>query len=77
MNAYYNLIMKLQGKMQDPRFAEKFNHIVQEFNTIPGVQEEVMRIVQIQDEKKRDKAISKLPDRVKRLVKELNSILND
>ena len=73
----YNLIMKLQAKMQDPRFAERFNRIVSEFNSIPGVQQEVMRIAQIQDEKQREKAISKLPDRVKRLVREVNSLLNE
>lgn len=73
----YNLIMKLQAKMQDPRFAERFNRIVSEFNSIPGVQQEVMRIAQIDDEKKREKAISKLPDRVKKIVRELNSLLNE
>lgn len=76
MNAY-NLIMKLQGRMQDPVFAERFNKIVSEFNSIPGVQQEVMRISQIEDEKKREKAISKLPDRAKKLVRELNSLLNE
>lgn len=73
----YNLIMKLQAKMQDPRFAERFNRIVAEFNSIPGVQQEVMRIAQIDDEKKREKAIAKLPDRVKKIVRELNSLLNE
>lgn len=73
----YNLIMKLQAKMQDPRFAERFNRIVSEFNSIPGVQQEVMRIAQIQDEKQREKAISKLPDRVKKLVREVSSLLNE
>ena len=73
----YNLIMKLQGKMQDPNFAARFNKLVGEFNSIPGMQEEVMRIAQIEDEKKREKALSKLPDRVKRLVRELNSLLNE
>ena len=73
----YNLIMRLQAKMQDPRFSERFNRIVSEFNSIPGVQQEVMRIVQINDEKKREKAISRLPERVKQLVREVNSLLND
>ncbi|MGG7145087.1 hypothetical protein ACQPVP_16715 [Clostridium nigeriense] len=73
----YNLIMRLQAKMQDPRFSERFNRIVSEFNSIPGVQQEVMRIVQIEDERKREKAISRLPDRVKRLVMEVNSLLNE
>ncbi|MGG7056893.1 hypothetical protein ACQPUY_04275 [Clostridium nigeriense] len=73
----YNLIMRLQAKMQDPRFSERFNRIVSEFNSIPGVQQEVMRIVQIEDERKREKAISRLPDRVKKLVREVNSLLNE
>ena len=73
----YNLIMRLQAKMQDPRFSERFHRIVSEFNSIPGVQQEVMRIVQINDEKKREKAISRLPDRVKQLVREVNSLLNE
>lgn len=73
----YNLIMRLQAKMQDPRFSQRFNRIVSEFNSIPGVQQEVMRIVQIEDEKKREKAISRLPDRVKQLVREVNSLLNE
>ena len=51
----YNLIMKLQAKMQDPRFSERFNRIVSEFNSIPGVQQEVMRIAQIEDERKRER----------------------
>ena len=76
MNAY-DLIRKIQGRMQDPVFAERFNRIVSEFNTIPGVQQEVMRIAQIEDEKKREKAISRLPDRAKKLVRELNSLLNE
>lgn len=73
----YNMMMKIKGRMQDPVFAERFNRIVSEFNSIPGVQQEVMRIAQIEDEKKREKALSKLPDRVKRLVRELSSLLNE
>lgn len=73
----YNLIMKIQAKMKDPNFAARFNRIVSEFNSIPGVQQEVMRIAQIEDEKKREKAISRLPDRVKKLVREVYSLLNE
>lgn len=76
MNSY-NLIMKLQGKMQDPNFAARFNKLVGEFNSIPGMQEEVMKIAQIQDEKRREKALAKLPTKVKNIVRELNSLLND
>ncbi|NLL29516.1 MAG: hypothetical protein GX258_00360 [Clostridiales bacterium] len=73
----YELIMKLQSKMQDPNFAARFNKIASEFNAIPGAQQEVMRIAQIQDEEKREKALSKLPSRVKKLVREVVSLLND
>ena len=76
MNSY-NLVMKLQAKMQDPNFAARFNKLVGEFNSIPGMQEEVMKIAQIQDEKRREKALAKLPTRVKNLVRELYSLLND
>jgi len=71
----YNMIMKLQSKMQDPRFASKFNKLVSEFNSIPGMQQEVMRIAQIKDEKRRDKELSRLPHKVKTLVKELLALL--
>lgn len=73
----YNLVMKIQGKMQDPNFAARFNKLVGEFNSIPGMQEEVMKIAQIQDERKREKALAKLPTRVKNLVRELSSLLKD
>ena len=73
----YNLIMKLKSKMQDPNFSARFNRIVEQFNSIPGMQQEVMRIAQIQDEKKRDKELSRLPHKVKTLVKELISLLED
>ncbi|WP_300379381.1 hypothetical protein [Clostridium sp.] len=73
----YNLVMKIQGKMQDPNFAARFNKLVEEFNSIPGMQEEVMKIAQIQDERKREKALAKLPTRVKNLVRELSSLLKD
>lgn len=73
----YNLIMRLQAKMQNPRFADRFNRIASELNNIPGVQQEILRIAQMDDEKKREKAISRLPDRVKQLVREIVSLLND
>ena len=50
----YELIMKIDRKMkQDPNFAQKFNKLVAEFNRTPGLQQQVMRIAQIQDERKR------------------------
>ena len=60
----YELIMKIDRKMkQDPNFANRFNKLVAEFNRTPGLQQEVMRIAQIQDEKKRKKALENLPDK--------------
>lgn len=73
----YELIMKIQQKMQDPVFSKKFNEMVQELNQIPGLQQEVMRIAQMQNEKKRNKAIEKLPERSKKAVSEILSLLND
>ncbi|SFC21607.1 hypothetical protein [Clostridium uliginosum] len=73
----YELIMKVQQKMQDPKFAKKFNSAIAELNNIQGLQQEVMRIAQIQDEKKKEKAIDKLPDRAKKTVKELLKMIND
>lgn len=75
MNAY-DLIMKIQHKMQDPAFAARFNNLAQELNSIPGLQQEVMRIAQLDSEKKRQKAIDKLPERAKKSVKEMLSIIN-
>lgn len=72
----YELIMKVQQRMQqDPVFAQKFGRLTQDLNSIPGLQQEVMRIMQL-DEKKRRKALDKLPDNVKRSVKEMFDLLN-
>lgn len=73
----YELIMKIQQKMRDPVFEQKFNAMVSEFNNIPGLQQEVMRIAQISDERKRQKQIDRLPDKAKKLVRELFSLLNN
>lgn len=51
----YELIRKLQSKMQDPNFAQKFNRLAQELNSIPGLQQEIMRIAQITNERERQK----------------------
>ena len=68
----YELIMKIDRKMkQDPNFANRFNKLVAEFNRTPGLQQEVMRIAQIQDEKKRKKALENLPDNIKQSVAEM------
>lgn len=54
----YELIMRIQQKIQeDPNFAAKFNELGQKLNSIPGLEQEVMRIVQISDEKKRKKLL--------------------
>ena len=57
-------------------FANRFNKLVAEFNRTPGLQQEVMRIAQIQDEKKRKKALENLPDNIKQSVAEMFRLLN-
>ena len=73
----YELIMKIKSNMKDPVFAEKFNKLVAELNTIPGLQQEVMKIAQINDEKKRKKAIDKLPSKAKSVVQEIFKMINN
>ena len=66
----YELIMKIDRKMkQDPNFA-------QEFNRTPGLQQQVMRIAQIQDERKRKIALQNLPENIKQSVAEMFRLLN-
>ena len=74
MNGSYELIMKIQQRMQDPAFAARFNSLVQELNSIPGLQQEVMRIAKIEDSKKRQKAIDKLPSKVKYTVQDMMTL---
>ena len=72
----YELIMKVDQKMKtDPRFATKFNKLVDELNRRPALQQEIMRIAQIQNEAQRQKALNKLPDDVKQSVKEMIDLL--
>ena len=71
----YQFIAMLQRKMQDPKFANKFNQLTNELNSIPGLQQKVMQIVQINDEKKRQKELDKLPSKAKAIVKELLQML--
>jgi hypothetical protein len=73
----YELIMKIQQKMQDPVFAAKFNKLVKDLNSIPGLQQEVMRIVKIDDPKKRQKAIDQLPNGVRNSVEEMMKLLSE
>lgn len=72
----YELIRKLQVKMQDPNFARKFNSLAQQLNSIPGLQQEIMKIAQMNNDRERQKAIKKLPDNVKSAVSELIQLLN-
>lgn len=73
----YELIMKIDRKMkQDPNFAQKFNKLVEEFNRTPGLQQQVMRIAQIQDERKRKIALQNLPENIKQSVAEMFRLLN-
>ncbi|MDY4078077.1 MAG: hypothetical protein ACI33J_02880 [Clostridium sp.] len=68
--------MLIKKRMQDPVFAQKFNALINELNSIPGLQQEVMRIVQINDDKKRQRAIERLPSKVKKTVNEMFQLLN-
>lgn len=73
----YELIMKIDKKMkEDPVFANKFNRLVGELNRTPGLQQEIMRIAQIKDENKRQRALNNLPDNVKQSVVEMFKLLN-
>ncbi|WP_297714159.1 hypothetical protein [Clostridium sp.] len=73
----YELIMKIDRKMkEDPVFANKFNRLVGELNRTPGLQQEIMRIAQIKDENKRQRALNNLPDNVKQSVVEMFKLLN-
>lgn len=71
----YDLIRKVQMKMADPVFAAKFNETSRLMNTIPGLQQEVFRIAQIQDEKAQGAAIARLPKEAKDAVQELINML--
>ena len=73
----YELIMKIDKKMkEDPVFANKFNRLVGVLNRTPGLQQEIMRIAQIKDESKRQRALNNLPDNIKQSVAEMFRLLN-
>lgn len=72
----YDLIKRIQIKMKDPVFAEKFNQASGYISTVPGLQQEVFRIAQIQDQKAQSEAIERLPKEVKSVVSELILLLN-
>lgn len=73
----YQLMMKIQQKMQNPAFAQRFYKIVGELQSVPGLQQEVLKIAQIQDERKREKALDRLPNKVKKSVQELLSLIEN
>lgn len=74
----FQLIMMIQQKMQqDPSFANKFNKVVSELNHVPGLQQQVIKIAQINDESERQKVIDKLPRDAKYAVKNMLDLLND
>ena len=74
----YQLIMTVQQKMQqDQNFANKFNKAVSELNSVPGLQQQVIRIAQINDETQRQQVIDGLPRDAKRAVKGIIGLLND
>lgn len=74
---FYEMIMNIQNRMNnDPQFAQRFNNIINTLNSIPGLQQEVMRISQISDDKKRKKAMDKLPDQAKQAVNDMYQLIN-
>ena len=74
----FQLIMKVQQRMQqDPDFANKFNKVVYELNNVPGLQQQVIKIAQINDENKRQQVIDRLPKDAKVAVKGILELLND
>lgn len=75
MNAY-EVIAQIQRRIaQDPRFAQRFNILVQELNKIPGLQQEVIKIAKIDDPNKRQRAIDKLPSKAKDIVNEIMNLI--
>ena len=74
----YQLIVKVQQKIQsDPNFANKFNTVVANLNKIPGLQNKVLQIAQINNEAQRQRELDKLPKEVKISVEEILKLLED
>jgi uncharacterized protein YlxP (DUF503 family) len=74
----YRLIMTIQQKMQqDQEFANKFNKAVSELNNVQGLQQQVMKIAQINDENQRQQIIDKLPKDAKIAVKGILELLTN
>lgn len=72
----YQLIAKVKERMKDPNFATRFNNASNVVSSIPGLQQEIMRIAQINDQKAQDAAIERLPREAKQAVQEILSLLN-
>lgn len=73
----YEFIMMIQNRMKDPKFAQQFNALIAQLNAIPGLKNEVLRIAQMNDDKKRQKAIEKLPKQAKDIVQQIFVLLNN
>ena len=70
------LINMFQRKMQNPVFAQQFNNLANQLNCIPGLQQEVMRIASMKDERARQNAINRLPNQAKAIVTQMLNLLN-
>ncbi|MDR3596724.1 hypothetical protein [Clostridium sp.] len=74
----YQLIITVQQKMQqDPSFANRFNQAISELNKIPGLQQKVVQIAQLNTESQRQNAMDKLPRDAKHAVKQILSLLEE
>ncbi|MDD6770379.1 hypothetical protein [Inconstantimicrobium porci] len=72
----FELVNLIQSKMQNPVFARQFNNLISQLESIPGLKQEVMRIASINDERKRQRAIERLPDQAKAIVGQIFALLN-
>lgn len=73
----YQLIMRIQQKMQqDPSFANRVNRAVAELKSMPGLQQQVLQIAQMSNEKQRQQAIDRLPIQARQAVQDILEMLN-
>lgn len=77
MNPYQLIIMVQQKMQQDPSFANKFNQAVIELNKIPGLQQKVVQIAQLNTDQQREQAMDKLPKDAKHAVKRILALLTE
>lgn len=77
MNPYQLIIMVQQKMQQDPNFANRFNQAIMELNKIPGLQQKVVQIAQLNTESQRQNAMDKLPKDAKNAVKKILSLLEE